>query len=89
MASQRDAERALDLHERELSALPNVVGLGVRPVDGPGPPEYQVAVYVSKKVPRGGLGPSETIPEALEVPSGDGAVAVPITVIESGEFTFE
>ena len=51
MATQREAERAVDRHERELSMLPNVVGIGVQPVEGR-PTEYQVAVYVSEKVPR-------------------------------------
>ena len=88
MATQRDAERAVDRYERELSMLPNVVGIGVRPVEGR-PSEYQVAVYVSEKVPRPELAPRDVIPEVLEAPAGDDQVSVPVTVIESGEFKFE
>ena len=88
MASEREARRALDLHERELSTLPNVVGLGVRP-DETGEGGYQVAVYVSRKLPAQDLAPDEVLPETLDVPSGDHAVAVPVTVVETGEFTFE
>ena len=88
MATQREAERAVDQHERELSMLPNVVGIGVQPVEGR-PTEYQVAVYVSEKVPRPELAPEDTIPEVLEAAAGDDQVTVPVTVIESGEFTVE
>ena len=83
MATERDAARAVDLCERELSAHPNVVGIGVRPVEGPEPAGYQVAVYVSQ------MDPDDELPESLDVPAGDGEIAVPVTVIESGEFTFE
>ena len=88
MASQREAERAANLYERELSALPNVVGIGVQPVAGRSA-EYEVAVYVSKRIPRKQLAPEEAIPEVLEVPAGDDRVSVPVTIIESGEFMFE
>lgn len=88
MANQREAEQAADLHERELSALPNVVGIGVQPVAGR-PTEYQVAVYVSKKVPGAELSPEDAIPEVLEARVRDDQVEVPVTVIESGEFMFE
>jgi hypothetical protein len=83
MATERDAERAVSLYERELSAHPNVVGIGVRPVEEPQKTGYQVAVYVSQK------NPDVELPESLDVPVGDSEVSVPVTVIESGEFTFE
>jgi hypothetical protein len=88
MATQREAERAADQHERELSMLPNVVGIGVQPVEGR-PTEYQVAVYVSEKIPRPELAPGDAIPKVVEAAAGDDQVSVPVTVIESGEFKFE
>jgi hypothetical protein len=88
MATQNEAEKAIDLHERELSVLPNVVGIGVQPVPGR-PTEFEVAVYVSKKVPRPQLALGDAIPEVLEAMTGDDQISVPVTVIESGEFTFE
>lgn len=89
MATRRQAERAVDQHERALSALPNVVGLGVQPADEPDAPGYQVAVYVARKVPQAQLGPGEAVPEAVEVSDGGTQVSVPVTVIETGEFAFE
>ena len=83
MATERDAARAVDLYEHQLSAHPNVVGIGVQPVEGSKPAGYQVAVYVSR------TDLDDELPESLDVPAGDGEVAVPVTVIESGEFTFE
>lgn len=89
MASQREAQRAIELHEKELSRLPNVVGLGVAPIEQPGPPQYQVAVYVSKKVSDRELEHDKVIPESLKLPTREGSTTVPTKVIESGEFTFE
>ena len=52
MATQRQAELALDLHEDDLSRRKNVVGLGIVPVDDDKPQgKLAVAVYVKKKCP--------------------------------------
>jgi hypothetical protein len=88
MATEDQAERAVDLHERKLGGLPNVVGVGVRPVPGR-PAEFQVAVYVSRKVPEPELASEDAIPEVLEAQIGEDQISVPVTVIESGEFIFE
>ena len=66
MASKTLCQKALDLNEERLSALPHVVGLGI---DESGPGKNVVAVYVEKKLPLTELEPSERIPTRLYVTS--------------------
>lgn len=93
MATQLQAERALDLFEAELSARKNVVGLGIVPADddemGTGKKGLAVAVYVKKKVPASRLAQKDLVPETLSVPERTGEVQVPTRVIEQGEVRAE
>jgi hypothetical protein len=93
MASERQCLRALALHEKRLSALPNVQGLGVVAGKGrsAGSDELAVAVYVDRKRPLEELAPEERIPETLELPEGEGGRVrkVPVRVIEQGPVGLE
>ena len=65
--------RALEFHEKRLSRLPNVVGLGI--TEDPrrskkGRPALAVGVYVSKLVPREELEDDEIIPRRLTIGKG-------------------
>ncbi len=82
MESQAILERALELHEERLSALPNVVGLGI--VSEPDHDRSAVAVYVTEKVPLGELKPAERIPKRLSAKVGRRRRWVPVSVIEQG-----
>lgn len=88
MATPREAQRAAELHADDLSAYPNVVGIGTRPVDeaatGGGGADHAVAVYVSHKVPVEQLKAQQRLPAYVEVPERDGTRRVPVVVIESG-----
>jgi hypothetical protein len=86
MASSTLCKKALDRHEDRLSALPNVVGLGI---DESGPGKSAVAVYVEKKLPPSQLGPGERVPKRLYVVSGGTRRAVPVRVIEQGPVSLE
>jgi hypothetical protein len=86
MASKTLCQKALDLNEERLSALPHVVGLGI---DESGPGTTAVAVYVEKKLPASQLEPSERVPTRLYVTSRGTRRAVPVRVIEQGPVTLE
>jgi len=60
-------------HERQLLAMPNVVGVSSETVDG----RDVIVVLVRSKVPGSQLSPEEVIPEELE--------GFPIDVVEIGE----
>jgi hypothetical protein len=88
MATRRQAQRAVEIHQEELIRYPNVTGLGVVPAkEGSG--ESAVAVYVTSKVPGDELGPDEQIPTMLQVPGREGTNEVPTRVIAKGDFEFE
>jgi hypothetical protein len=90
MATQLQAERALDLHEARLSQCKNVVGLGIVPAEEDKPRGgLAVAIYVKKKVPADKLAAKDLVPETLEVPGPRGNVQVPTRVIEQGEVRLE
>lgn len=82
MGSQAALKKALELHENRLSALPNVVGLGI--VDRPADQGSAVAVYVSKKVPLRELNRADRIPKRLSAQLGRQLGWVPVSVIEQG-----
>lgn len=95
MATARQATRAAQMHAEDLSAYPNVVAIGTRPVgDTPASKgskgskgseaEHAVAVYVSRKVPSEQLGDEERLPAYVEVPEPGGTERVPVIVVESG-----
>lgn len=92
MASESRARKALEEHEKKLITLPNVVGLGIVPLDRrePRSRDLAVAVYVRQKVPESELAEGELIPPYLEL-SGRGRRVdrVPTRVIETGEIEFE
>ena len=79
-------EHALNSYEDYLSALPNVVGLGIVSKDAtkPGSRRRAVAVYVTEKKPRETLKANERIPEYLEIQEGKRKRKVPVRVIEQG-----
>jgi hypothetical protein len=92
MATRTQAERALDLFEKELSRRKNVVGLGIVPETEEATAARKglaVAVYVKKKVPANKLREKDLVPETLPVPGRDGPVHVPTRVIEQGEVRLE
>ena len=88
MATARQATRAAQMHAEELSAYPNVVAIGTRPVDASATKgteaEHAVAVYVSRKVPGAQLDDEERLPTYVEVPEPGGTERVPVVVVESG-----
>lgn len=94
MATEAQCERALEANEDRLGSLPNVVGLGIVQEDEDDPTSHglAVAVYVTKKVPKGELKPEERVPPTLIIPSryeGDRSRQVPVRVIEQGEVELE
>jgi hypothetical protein len=91
MATQRQVERALERFEEDLSRYPNVVGLGILPLDesAPDPDAMAIAVYVSHKVPESRLAKRDRIPKSVEIEAGGRALRIPTRVIEQGEVTLE
>ena len=88
MATQSQAQHALDLFEEELSRRKNVVGLGIVPAQdekaGSRRRGVAIAVYVKKKLPANRLSEKDVVPETLSVPGRHGSVHVPTRVIEQG-----
>jgi hypothetical protein len=89
MTSRRHVERAIERYADELSAFPNVVGIGMSEADGDDRPRTEralaVAVYVSDKKPMSELDASELLPGFVEVDDKGDSVKVPVKVIEMGE----
>jgi hypothetical protein len=90
MVTRRQVRRAIELHEAELSALNNVVGIGAHwdtTKEALGEdPDHAVAVYVSSVRARakGDLA-KDAIPQAIEIPGRRGVHVIPIVVKEIGE----
>jgi hypothetical protein len=91
MATARQATRAAQMHAEDLSAYPNVVAVGTRPIDddtaaatGGAEAGHAVAVYVSRKVPVEQLDDQARLPTYVEVPGPGGIDRVPVVVVESG-----
>lgn len=88
MATGPQAQRAADLHADGLSAYPNVVGIGTRPVaDDRSASAYDphaVAVYVSRKVPDDQLNERQRLPDYVEIPAPGGIERVPVIVVATG-----
>jgi hypothetical protein len=90
MATLRQVQRAIELHQDELVQYPNVTGLGVVPAkDAESSGDSEVAVYVTKKVPRAELKPDERIPSTLQIPARKGTHEVGTRIIIKGEFQLE
>ncbi len=87
MTLQAVLERALEEYQERLSALPNVVGLGI--VDKPDSKELAVAVYVSQKVPLAQLARADRIPRRLSTLDGKKKKWVSVSVIEQGTVELE
>lgn len=84
--------RALALHGAGLSALPNVVGVGVgerpaAPADpaGPASPEPCLTVYVTRKLPLSSLALHERVPPTVQIEGR----WIRTRVIETGPFVHE
>jgi len=71
---------ALEQYSDMLSALKNVVGVGI----AHGLIGQSVAVYVSKKMPLDKLSDEDVVPKFLEVVIGSQKIQVPTTVHEQG-----
>jgi hypothetical protein len=91
MATRAQSQKALELFETQLSSRPNVVGLGIVPLDeqAGGQQQMAVAVYVDKKVPLQKLKADQVVPQMLEVPGKGGPIHVPTRVIEQGKVELE
>jgi hypothetical protein len=86
MSSHKEVRSALDQHEKWLSSLPHVQGLGMVAAKGEkvDSDDVAVAVYVEEKRPLESLAPDERIPETLEVREGGRVRQVPVRGIEQG-----
>ncbi len=90
MVTRRQVRRAIELHEADLSALSNVVGIGAhwdtsKKAKGQDR-EHAVAIYVSslRKAAKSKAG-KDTLPEAIEIPARRGVHVIPVVVREIGE----
>lgn len=85
MANDEETRQLLSSVSDGLSALPNVVGVGVvEHADSAS--EAAIAVYVRSKIPKDQLKPEDIIPETVNGVVDGVAVEAPTKVIEVGEF---
>lgn len=91
MATERQVERALKRFERDLSRYPNVVGLGILPLDEEAPARdaMAIAVYVSRKLPAHRLAERDRIPPSVALHAGGRVLRIPTRVVEQGEVALE
>ncbi len=85
MAKSSQVDHALDLFGDELARKKNVVGLGKVP-SGNG--DWDLAVYVEKKVPEADLAAKDRVPKTVELPGQD-RPCVRTQVIEQGAVSLE
>ena len=86
MTSRRQAERAMEIHADELSAFPNVVGLGMSETgEDDRPRSHALVVYVTEKKPASELDAGELLPRFVEIADKGDTSKVPVKVIEVGE----
>jgi hypothetical protein len=88
MAKSEHVSRALDLFSSELARKKYVVGLGKVPSEA-APGEWDLAVYVERKVPEDQLAPADLVPKTLEIPGRGKKHRVTTQVIEQGVVTLE
>lgn len=84
MAKSSQVSRALDIFGDELTKKRNVVGLGKVPSETASG-EWDLAVYVERKVPDRELPKGDRVPKRLTVPGG----VVTTQVIEQGVVELE
>lgn len=88
MAKSSQVDHALDLFGDELARKKNVVGLGKVPsAQGEDSGDWDLAVYVEKKVPEADLAAKDLVPKTIELP-GQGT-CVQTQVIEQGAVSLE
>jgi hypothetical protein len=88
MAKPEHVKRALEIFSDELSRMKNVVGLGRVPSEN-SPGEWDLAVYVAKKIPEDLIKKADLIPKTLEVPGRGRPHEVTTQVIEQGVVELE
>jgi hypothetical protein len=64
MAKAEQVKRALELYSEEIGQKKNVVGMGRVP-SKKGGGEWELAVYVAKKVPDAELSPADLVPKEV------------------------
>ena len=91
MASEEHCVKALDRHEKKLSANPRVQGLGITAREGEpfDSNDVAVAVYVEKKLPDEEVPEEHRLPESLEIEEEGETHVVPVRIIEQGPVTLE
>lgn len=89
MAKSSQVDHALDLFGDELARKKNVVGLGKVPsAQGEDSGDWDLAVYVEKKVPEADLAAKDLVPKTIELPV-QGRPCVQTQVIEQGAVSLE
>jgi hypothetical protein len=88
MAKPDQVKRALELYCEEIGQKENVVGLGRVPSEK-GSGEWDLAVYVRKKLPEAEIAAADRVPKMLEIPGKKEKVRVKTQVIEQGEVMLE
>jgi len=88
MAKPEHVKRALEIFSDELSRMKNVVGLGRVPSEK-SPGDWDLAVYVAKKIPEDLLKKADLVPKVLEIPGRGGSHKVNTQVIEQGVVELE
>lgn len=89
MAKSAHVDHALDLFGDELARKKNVVGLGKVPsAQGKDAGDWDLAVYVEKKVPEAELAAADLVPKTVELP-GRERHCVRTQVIEQGAVSLE
>lgn len=89
MATRAHVQRALDHFATELSRKANVLGLGRVPSRSGRPGEWDLAVYVERKVAPGELAAGDLVPKTLALPGKGDDVEIATQVIEQGEVSLE
>lgn len=86
MASSQDVKHVISACADRLTALPNVVGVGLDASDEDDR-SARVAVYVSRKVPLADLAPQHVVPKHVDCVVDGLHVEAPTVVREVGQIT--
>ena len=92
MPTRRQCQRALELHEKQLSALAGVVGLGIvrLSTSQDGADDNVVAVYVDRNAVVDATEGAHRIPAYLTLEeTADRRIQVPVEIIDQGPVTRE
>jgi hypothetical protein len=90
LAKRNHVQQALDHFAVELSRKKNVLGLGRVPARSGRAGEWDLAVYVERKVPSDELAEEDLVPKTLELPSKrKSGVQITTQVIEQGKVELE